>query len=167
MSPTQKFRTSDLMRALDSQAHELRAWLRLEPLVSREKKRRSATTYTALDLLFLAIIKRLDTAGFAPKALRTFSASLYKALQRPVSTGALDELLLYHGVDGCWKVGAGPEGANAMQLRIPLRPLRVQVLQYTGAHLISGQTELNLLAPIQSPTSPSTANPGRARKASR
>lgn len=150
MNKTQEFHSSDLMHALDAQPHELRAWLRLEPLASREKKRRSATAYTALDVLFLAVIKKLDMAGFAPKAMQTFSASLYKALQHPVAASETDELLLHQSVDGSWKIGAAPKGANTMEMKIPLRPARLLLLRYTGAHLISGQTELNLLASIQS-----------------
>lgn len=137
MAQILKLRSSDLMRALDAQPHELRAWLRLEPLASREKKRRSATAYTTLDMLFLAVIKKLDTAGFAPKALQTFSARVYKALQNPVAASETDELLLYQRGDGSWMVGAAPKGA--MEMKIPLRPARLQLLRYTGAHLISGQ----------------------------
>jgi len=163
----QEFHASDLMRALGAQPHDLRAWLRLEPLASRERKRRSATAYTALDVLFLAVIKKLDTAGFAPKALQTFSASLYKALQHPVATAETDEVLLCQSVDGSWKVGAAPEDSDTIELKIPLRPARLQVLQYTGAHLISGQGELNLLTSIQSKGSRSASIAGGAKRASR
>jgi len=151
MNQTQKFHSSDLMHALDAQPHELRAWLRLEPLVSREKKRRSATAYTALDVLFLMVIKKLDAAGFAPKELQTFSASIYKALQHPVAaTANSDELLLHRRDDGAWKTGAAPAGGDAIELKVPLRHARAQLLRYTGAHLISGQAEMSLLASIQS-----------------
>lgn len=153
MRQTQNFHSSDLMRALDAQPHELRAWLRLEPFASRERKRRSATAYTAFDLLFLAVVKMLDTAGFAPRALQTFSASLYKALQHPVAEGEPDELVLYRGAEGAWKVGAAPEAGNAMELRIAVRSARLQVLRYTGAHLVSGQVELNLLTPLKGKSS--------------
>lgn len=167
MNQTQKFHTSDLTRALEAQPHELRAWLRLEPLASRERKRRSATAYTALDVLFLVVIKKLDTAGFSLKALQTFSASIYRALQHPVAASGTDELMLYQGIDGSWNVGAAPADANAIELKIPLGPARLQVLQYTGALLISGQGELNLLASIQSNGVPSADISSGAKRASR
>lgn len=149
MKEVQTFKSANLMRVLNAQPHELRAWLRLEPLASREKKRRSATTFSALDVLFLSVVKQLDTAGFSPKALKTFSASLYKALQRPIAGADTGELVLYQRDDGSWKIGAPPEGVDAMELKIPLRSTRLHLLRYTGAHIIAAQSEMGLLALIE------------------
>lgn len=162
--PYRDFHTSDLLRALDAQPHELRAWLQLEPLASREKTRRSATAYSALDALFLAVVKQLDRAGFAPKALQTFSASLYKALQHPPGEDEPDELLLYLKAGGAWKVGPPPEGATALELRIPLQETRLDLLRYTGAHLISPQLEMVLLAAIQNRSSQGANSAGSGRR---
>lgn len=165
--PHRDFHTSDLLRALGAQSHELRAWLKLEPLASREKTRRSATAYSALDALFLAVVKELDAAGFAPKALQTFSAGLYKALQHPPGKGEPDELLLYLKAGGAWKVGDPPEGVAAIELRIPLQDTRLDLLRYTGAHLISPQLEMVLLASIQNRSSRGANNAGGRRRSSR
>jgi hypothetical protein len=158
------FHASDLLRALDAQPHELRSWLQLEPLASREKTRRSATAYSALDALFLAVVKQLDAAGFAPKALQTFSASLYKALQHPPAKDEPDELLLYLKAGGVWRVGHPPEGATALELRIPLQETRLDLLRYTGAHLISPQLEMVLLAAIQNRSSRGASSVGSGRR---
>lgn len=155
------FHASDLLRALDAHPHELRAWLQLEPLASREKMRRSATAYSALDAFFLAVVKQLNAAGFPPKVLQTFSASLYKSLQHPLREDKPDELFLYLKAGGVWKVGQPPEGAAALELRIPLQETRLDLLRYTGAHLISPQFETAWLASIQN------RSPRSARRASR
>lgn len=165
--PRRDFHASDLMLALDAQPHELRAWLQLEPLASREKTRRSATAYSALDALFLAVIKRLDAAGFAPKALRAFSANLHKALQHPPVEHEPDELLLYLKADGVWKAGCPPEGMDVLELRIPLPAIRLSLLRYTGAHLIAPQLEMALLASIDNRDSRSANNARGRRRASR
>lgn len=149
MNSAQNFHASDLKRALDARDHELRAWLSLEPLLSRPKARRSATAYTALDLLFLAVIQQLHQAGFAPKALQTFSAALYKAIAQPVAARSADELHLHQGADGTLKMGAPAPDAQALALRLPLQPARARVLHYTGAHLIAGQGELPLLTALR------------------
>ena len=159
--PYHNFHASNLLRVLDAHPHELRAWLQLEPLASREKMRRSATAYSALDALFLAVVKQLNAAGFAPKALQTFSASLYKALQHPPREDKPDELFLYLKAGGVWKVGQPPEGGAALELRIPLQETRLDLLRYTGAHLISPQLETAWLASIQN------RSPRSARRASR
>lgn len=165
--PHRDFHTSDLLRVLDAQPHELRAWLQLEPLASREKTRRSATAYSVLDALFLTVIKQLDTAGFAPKALQTFSAPLYKALQHRPGEDEPDELLLYLKAGGVWRLGQPPAGATAVELRIPLQEARLDLLRYTGAHLISRQLEIAMLASIQSGSSRSVNSAGGRRRASR
>ncbi|MDO8990065.1 MAG: hypothetical protein Q7U91_10580 [Sideroxyarcus sp.] len=96
------------------------------------------------------VIKKLDSAGIAPKVLQTFSESIYKVLQRPMSAlGNSDELVLYRKDGGVWKTGTPPMDSAAIELRIPLRNARAQLLRYTGAHLISGTTEMSLLASIQ------------------
>lgn len=165
--PHHNFYASDLLHALDAHPHELRAWLQLEPLASREKTRRSATAYSALDALFLAVIKQLNAAGFAPKALQSFSASLYKALQHPPGGDKPDELLLYLKVGGVWKVGQPPEGSAALELRIPLQEIRLDLLRYTGAHLISPQFEMVWLSSIQNRISKSANSASGRRRASR
>lgn len=147
-SPSRNFHTADLLSALNAQPHDLRAWLQLEPLSSREKVRRCATAYSALDVLFLALIKQLHVAGFSPKALQTFSASLYKALQHQPGKDEPDELLLYFSAAGFWKVGRHSEGADGLELRVPLQEIRLNLLRYTGAHLISPQLEMVMLAAI-------------------
>ncbi len=162
--PYRDFRTSDLLSALDAQPHELRAWLQLEPLASREKTRRSATSYSALDVLFLAVVKQLDMAGFAPKALQTFSASLYKALQHPPGKDEPDALLLYLKEGGVWKIGSPPEEATVLELRIPLQETRLNLLRYTGAHLISPQLEMVLLAAIHNRGSQGANSVGSGRR---
>lgn len=144
------FHASDLMRALEAQPHELRTWLKLEPFCSREKKRRAATAYSTLDALFLAVIKKLDAAGFAPKALQTFSASLYKALQHPPVENEPDEVFLHRKGDGGWKIGKAPVPGDSLELRIPMLDVRLHILRYTGAHLLSPQLEMALLAAIPS-----------------
>lgn len=161
------FRTSDLLCVLDAQPHELRAWLQLEPLVSRERTRRSATAYSPIDALFLAVVKQLDAAGFAPKALQTFSVSLYKALQHPPGKDEPDELLLYLKAGGSWRVGYPPEGAVALELRIPLQEARLGLLRYTGAHLLSPQLEMALLASIKSSSRQGAIADSGRRRASR
>lgn len=163
------FHTSDLLRALDAQPHELRAWLKLEPLASRGKTWRAATAYSALDALFLAVVKQLAAAGFAPKALQTFSANLYKALQHPPAKDEPDELFLYLKAGGSWRVCPPPEvatseGATSLELRIPLQETRLELLRYTGAHLISPQLEMVLLAAIQNRSSRRTNSAGSGRR---
>lgn len=167
MKETQTYKSAELMRVLDAQPHELRAWLRLDPLASREKKRRSATAYTPLDVLFLAVVKQLDTAGFSPKALKAFSASLYKAIQRPAAGAETGELALYLKDDGPWRIGTPPEGVDAMELRIPLRSIRLHLLRYTGAHIIAAQTEMGLLALVENRDSHSFSEACGGRRASR
>ena len=159
--PHHNFHASDLLHALDAHPHELRAWLQLEPLASREKTRRSATAYSALDALFLAVVKQLNAAGFAPKALQTFSASLYKALQHTPREGKPDELFLYLKAGGVWKVGQPPEGDTGLELRIPLQETRLDLLRHIGAHLISPQLEMVWLASIQNRSANSAS--GRRR----
>lgn len=162
--PHRDFHTSDLLRALDAQPHELRAWLQLEPLASKKKTRRSAAAYSALDALFLAVIKRLDAAGLSPKALQTFSAGLYKALQHPPAEDEPDELLLYLKPDGVWKTGYPPEGLEALELKIPLGGARLNLLRYIGAHLIAPQLEIALLASIDNRSSRSANSAGGRRR---
>lgn len=162
--PHRDFHTSDLLRVLDAQPHELRAWLQLEPLASRGKTRRSATAYSALDALFLAVVKQLDAAGFAPKALQTFSVSLYKALQHPPAKDGPDDLYLYLKAGGIWKVGQPPGNLAALELRIPLQETRLDLLRYTGAHLISPQLEMVLLAAIKNRSSRSANSAGGGRR---
>jgi len=164
--PRRDFHSSDLQSALNAQPHKLRAWLQLEPLASREKARRSATAYSALDALFLAVIKRLDEAGFAPKALQTFSANLYKALRHPPAENQPDELLLYLKAGGAWKIGRASAGIDALELRIPLAEIRLDLLRYTGAHLFFPQLEMALLTSIKGGASRSPSSAAGRRRAS-
>jgi hypothetical protein len=154
------------MQMLEAKPHELRAWLRLEPLASRQKDRRHAVNYSPLDALFLVVVKRLDAAGFAPKALQSFSASLYKALQHPPAESEPDELFLHRKPDGAWKTGRSAAGADGLELRIALRQARANLLRYTGAHLLSPQIEMLLLTPIASGSTKDAQQPA-ARRAAR
>jgi hypothetical protein len=100
-----------------------------------------------VDLLFLTVIQRLDKAGLKLQVLRSFSKGVYKLLQQPA--GKADTLEIHQDSDMNWKLGPAPAGAEVLELRMPLAPARRQVLEYTGAHLISGQAELGLLVPIE------------------
>lgn len=152
MIRTQEIYSRDIKRALGAREHEVRQYVALQPLASRDRAWRAATPYTALDLLFLAVIQQLHRAGFAPKALGSISAALYKALAQPVSAEAADILMLHQDNRGALKLGPAPENSLAMEIKLPLEPARLLVLQYTGAHLVSGQGELGLLSPVKSST---------------
>ena len=167
---TLELHSSHLKRALDVRQHELRALLALEPLASREKARRYATAYTTFDVLFLAVAKRLFEAGFAPKAMQKFSASVYKSLQHMPGKNEPDELRLYLKDGAGWKVGPAPEGSDALTLTIPLKEIRQQLLQFTGAHLIAPnqkQREMVFLTPVQNKAPRNAGGISRKRSAAR
>ena len=167
MTRAQDFYTSDIKRALGAREHELRAWLALDPLRGRKRERREACAYSALDLLFLAVIQQLHRAGFAPKGMQSFSAALYKAIAQPVAGTGSDEVLLHQTSGGVLKMGQPPADGFSLEIKIPLRPARVLVLQYTGALQVSGQGELNLLASIHGTGSRTTSIHSGVRRASR
>lgn len=132
------------MEALGVKHHELRAWLALEPLASRSTRARSATTYTPVDLLFLAVVKCLDDSGIKLEALRSFSKALHKQLQQPVTED--NDVLELHG-DGteALQLGSAPAGAaTPVHLSLSLGPIRKGLMRFRGADKISGQRELNL-----------------------
>ena len=110
------------------------------------------------------MVKQLDAAGFAPKALQTFSASLYKALQHPPVKDEPDALLLYLRAGGAWKIGSPPEGVATLELRISLQETRLDLLRYTSAHLIFPQLEMVLLAAIQNRGSRGANSAGSGRR---
>ncbi len=147
MKRTQVLRRSELLEALGVELHELRYWLELEPLASRPTKARSATHYTPVDLLFLTVIQALDGGGLKLQTLQSFSKGLYKLLQQPA--GKNDVLEIHQENGASWKLGPAPVGVEVLELRVPFAPARRRVLEYTGAHLVAGQTELNLLAPLR------------------
>lgn len=163
MNRTQDIYTRDIKRALGAREHEVRQYVALEPLASKDRAWRAATPYTSLDLLFLAVIQQLHRAGFAPKALGSFSAALHKSLALPVPAGAADVLVLHQDNRGALKLGPAPNGLLAMELKLPLAPARNLVLQYTGAYLVSGQGELNLLSSVKG----GTVRAAAGRRASR
>jgi hypothetical protein len=146
-----EFRSGDLQCLLQVDRHVLRTLLDLEPLASRERTKRSATHYTALDALFLVVMQRLHSLGFAPKALDGVSAAIHQALQRPVVAGRSDELRLHQTIAGGLAVGPAPED-SAIELIVFLPPIRLHLLQYTGAGQIAGQAELALLGQVARPT---------------
>lgn len=163
MSPhPREFRSGDLRSLLQVDGHVLRMLLALEPLASRERTKRSATGYTALDALFLVVIQRLHSLGFAPKALEGVSAAIHQALQRPVMAGRSDELRLHQTVTGSLAVGPA-SGCSAIELTVFLPPIRLHLLQYTGADQITGQAELALLGQIAHPTLRRASSPQRSR----
>lgn len=167
MPRPQELHTSDLCRALDAPQHKVRGWVTLEPLGSRKRKHRSATAYSGVDLLFLGVIKTLDDAGFSLKGMKGFSALAYQQVQRPVSADQ-DELMLHLTDDGTWKAGPAPAGLRpAVEIKAPLQKIRLQLLQYTGAHEISGQTEMNLLASVQGAHSQATASGFKTKRKAR
>ncbi|MCU7805760.1 MAG: hypothetical protein KZQ96_21470 [Candidatus Thiodiazotropha sp. (ex Lucinoma borealis)] len=135
-----------LLQLLDVRHHELRAWLDLEPLASRTTKSRSATDYSILDALFLMVIKKLTAAGFPPKSLKKFSQAIYESLQKSLQQGVTDEIHLYQGMEGQWLTGTAPSGQDCVQIIVPIRQARIDVYEYTGAHLINPQGEMALLA---------------------
>lgn len=147
-----EFQSADLAQVLNAKSHELRTLLQFEPLASREKKRRSATHYSAMDVLFLLVVKKLYDGGFAPKSISTFSASLYKTLQQTATLSSNDEIVMHRKEDGAWKFGAAPANQDAMELKIPLRQSRAHLLRFTGVHQIAPQTEMPFLASVQSTT---------------
>jgi hypothetical protein len=128
----------------------LRTLLDLEPLASRERVKRSATRYTALDALFLVVMQRLHALGFTPNALEVVSMAIYQALQRPVVAGRSDELRLHQTLAGGLALGAATE-ESAIELTVFLPPIRLHLLQYTGAGQITGQAELALLGQVSRP----------------
>lgn len=156
------FKPADLQDLLQVDVHVLRSLLELEPLASRERTRRSATPYTALDALFLVVIRRLHLLGFAPKALKKVSAAIHQALQRPVMAGRSDELRLHEAPEGGLAVGSAPEG-SAVEMILHLKPIRLLLLQYTGAGQIAGQAELALLGQVARLTSPRASTTRRSR----
>lgn len=145
-----EFRSGDLQSLLQVDRHVLRTLLDLEPLASRERTKRSATRYTALDALFLVVMQRLHSLGFAPKALEGVSAAIHQLLQRPVMAGRSDELRLHQAITGGLAVGPASED-SAIELTVFLPPIRLHLLQYTGADQIAGQAELALLGQIARP----------------
>jgi DNA-binding transcriptional MerR regulator len=167
MPRPQDLHTSDLCRALDAPQHKIRGWVTLEPLGSRKRKHRSATAYSGVDLLFLGVIKILDDAGFSLKGMRSFSALIYREVQRPISTDQ-DELVLHLTDNGTWKTGLAPAGLPpTVEIKAPLQHVRLQLLEYTSAHQISGQTEMNLLASVQGARSPGSASGLKAKRKAR
>src|SRR5579864_8288869 len=114
MPRAHELRKADVLQALGAKAHELRAWLQLEPLASRSTRARSPTRYTPVDLLFLSVVQTLDGAGLKLQALQSFSKALYKQLQQPTgagSDGKNDVLEVHQGSGTNWKLGPAPAGA--------------------------------------------------------
>lgn len=158
-----EFRSSDLRALLQTDPHVLRTLLALEPLGSRIRTKRSATPYAALDALFLMVMARLHALGFSPKALQGVSASIHQNLQRPVAAGRSDELHLHQAGTGRLALGPAP-GDDAIELVVPLPPVRLRLLQYTGAGQITGQTELALLSQVLQPAARRGGNVRRTRR---
>lgn len=147
---TREFRSADLRTLLQTDQHVLRALLALDPLASRPRTKRSPTSFSPLDAMFLVVMSRLHTLGFPPKALQCVSAAIHQVLTRPVAAGRGDELRLHQSVDGRLAVGDPPSEGGAIEITVPLRPVRLQLLRYTGADQIVGQTELALLGQLPS-----------------
>jgi hypothetical protein len=141
------FKPADLQDLLQADVHALRSLLELEPLASRVRTRRSATSYSALDALFLVVMRRLHLLGFAPRALKQVSGAIHQALQRPVMVERSDEIRLHEAPRGGLAVGPAPEG-SAIEVTLSLQPIRIHLLQYTGAGQIAGQAELALIGQV-------------------
>lgn len=157
-----------MIEHLQVPAHVLRLWVEsLEPLKLRATHARSATPYTAMDIFFLAAIKSLTTAGLSFQALRSVSASVYKAIEQPVvARGADDVLRLYSLGEGQWELGI-PTGAAAITLTAPLAELRVQTSAYTGGSRVSGQVEMRLGLTMVSGQDSRRHAPAQERRVSR
>lgn len=143
-----EFRSADLRSLLGVDPHGLRGLLALEPLASRERSRRSATAFTALDALFLAVMNRLHQLGFAPKALQGIGPAVHAALQKPVVAKSSDELRFHQSPNGTLALGEAPRGSSAIELVVPMPAVRLQLLRFTGADQIVGQGELALLSQL-------------------
>jgi hypothetical protein len=111
--------------------------------------------------LFLLAIQRLGAAGLTPKAIDQFSAEIYKAVQRPVPEGAGDQIVLRQSMDGRWRVGDS-KATHVLEISIPMQSLRQQLLRYTGADQVGGQSELALLNAIR--TRGAAAGAGRSSR---
>jgi hypothetical protein len=160
---TREFRSADLRTLLQTDQHVLRALLALDPLASRTRTKRSPTSFSPLDAMFLLVMSRLHTLGFSPKALQGVSAAIHQVLTRPVATGRGDELRLHQAINGRLTVGGPPSEGGAIEITVPLRPVRLQLLQYTGADQIVGQAELALLGQLSSAPSRRANTPRRSR----
>ncbi len=165
MNTLRELHTADLQRALDVPPHELRAWMKLEPFASREKKRRSATPFSPVDVLFLAVVQKLSTGGFAPKMLQSLSGDLYKAIQQPVAADRDDVLYLSSTPDGSWLVGSPNQAGFEMELKVPLAEIRERLLRFSGAYEISGQSELALISQVSARPGLTEALPSRKKVA--
>ena len=149
MKGTQQLHRAQLLTALSVKPHTLRAWLSLEPLASRPTEERSANAYSPVDFLFLVVVQQLSMAGLELEAMKSFSQELHRRLGQPARK---DDTLPVFLDGGRWKPGVAPAGSETLELRVPLAPARRQVLEYTGAPIVSGQREIALLTSVRAGT---------------
>lgn len=99
-----------------------------------------------------------------PKALQGISEAVHEALQRPVAATRLDELRFHQSEDGQIAFGAATSELQTIEMVVPLTAIRLQLLQYTGAGQITGQTEMALLGRLShnAPSSPAVARRSRS-----
>lgn len=111
---------------------------------------RSATRYSAQEVLYLAVISLLQDAGITSKSLASISAGLFDLLRRPSPLGQDDTLILWKTSTG-WEF-KGKLNPHSVQVRVPVFVARELVRGQFDDAVLWVQAPLNLgMSAVRSP----------------
>lgn len=134
---------SEIEQLLKVSPHRVREWASvLEPLCSKSRVARSATRYSAQEVLFLAVVALIQDAGIPGKNLAPISGSLFNLLRRPQAVGKDDTLILWKSAQG-WEFDGTPD-RGCVNVQVPVFVARALVRNQFDDEVLWVQSELNL-----------------------
>lgn len=145
MSKSLSLKAKDLCNALDIERHQLRVWVEVIPLFSRQKtKERSATQYKMTDLFFFAVVKHIhQNFGVPISFIANFSDLLYACIIKAEGNKKSSFVFISKGGSDCRLVELGELCDEGMV--VSLQPARKLLFSYLGLSFEHSQMALNLM----------------------
>jgi hypothetical protein len=137
------FRLTTVSKILSVEKKTLRKWIAtLKPLSNRNKQERVAEEFSALDLLFLEIIKGIvEIGGVNLDKIGEFSELIYSSLQKP-SSNSNDEVAYILFNDTKWLIMDSPD-SGTFYYCVPVGKARQKILEALGVGNTPQQHQLN------------------------
>lgn len=134
---------SEIEQLLKVSPHRVREWISvLEPLCSKSTIARTATRYSAQEVLFLAVVGLIQDTGIPGKSLAPISGGLFNLLRRPQVVGKDDTLILWKTSQG-WEFTGSPD-PDCVSVQVPVYVARALVRSKFDDEVLWVQRELNL-----------------------
>lgn len=142
-------RQTEIEDLLQASTHHVRYWVEnLKPLRSKPRKPRSPTDYTAQEVLFLAVVSMLHSAGVTWEQLVPISDAMFQLLRRPQLIGKDDVLILWKTPSG-WEFVARPD-PRCVSVSVPVFVARELVRKKMDDAVLHLQRDLNFgMAAVQ------------------